>query len=291
MPSSTRSSSATRDRSGPSTSSSWTPRPNPSPRRRTPGPRPRSPSRRPAPRRGSRTRSRPSRRGGSWRRSSARAGTRPRPRSCWGCRGGPSSGSSVNTPSSARGSARIDNVSGDGRGGGQTSAENLTAEPATASRGGALPEAVGGFKVVAPLEASVLGRTFRAVRETDGLPVILKLIELDDAALHARIALALEALSKVDHPSLARVVHHGESAGLHFYALAADDGVTLLDFVKRARPIDGAEVAWVGARLAAGLHALHERCLPHGDVTPVNISVASDGSVRIVDLGWTQRRR
>src|SRR5947199_6900121 len=98
------------------------------------------------------------------------------------------------------------------------------------------PEAVGGFKIVAPLEASVLGRTFRAVRETDQLAVLLKLFERDDAALRARVWLALEALKKVDHPNLARVVEYGESAGLSFYALDVPDCVTLLDFVRRGRP-------------------------------------------------------
>src|SRR5271168_3167826 len=71
------------------------------------------------------------------------------------------------------------------------------------------PEAVGGFKIVAPLEPSVLGRTFRAIRETDQLPVLLKLFERDDAALRARVWLALEALRQVDHASIARVVAFG----------------------------------------------------------------------------------
>lgn len=159
------------------------------------------------------------------------------------------------------------------------------------------PEAVGGFRIVAPLEASVLGRTFRAVRETDQLPVLLKLLERDDAALRARVGTALDALaglhreSSAVHPNLARVVHHGESAGLHFYALDVPDSVTLLDFVRRGRPLDGAEVAWAGAQLAAALHALHERCLPHGDVTPVNVAIGGDGSIKLVDLGWTPRMR
>jgi serine/threonine protein kinase len=153
------------------------------------------------------------------------------------------------------------------------------------------PEAVGGFKIVAPLEPSVLGRTFRAIRETDQLPVVLKLFEKDDAALRNRVWTSLEALKGIDHASIARVVAFGESAGLHYYALSVPDCVTLLDFVKRGRPLDGSEVSWAGAQLASALHALHERCLPHGDVTPVNVAVCADGSIKLVDLGWTPRMR
>ncbi|HZU95494.1 MAG TPA: serine/threonine-protein kinase, partial [Planctomycetota bacterium] len=153
------------------------------------------------------------------------------------------------------------------------------------------PEAVGGFKIVAPLEPSVLGRTFRAIRETDQLPVVLKLFEKDDAALRTRVWTSLEALKGIDHASVARVVAFGESAGLHYYALSVPDCVTLLDFVKRGRPLDGSEVSWAGAQLASALHALHERCLPHGDVTPVNVAVCADGSIKLVDLGWTPRMR
>jgi serine/threonine protein kinase len=156
---------------------------------------------------------------------------------------------------------------------------------------GPLPPLVGSFKIEDPLEPSVLGRTFRAVRAQDGLSVVLKLFERDDPALKARVWLALDALKKIEHPGLAQLVEHGESGGLSYYAVAVPECVTLLDFVRRGRPLDAAEVAWAGEQLAAALAALHEKGLPHGDLTPVNVGITSDGALKLVDLGWTPRMR
>jgi serine/threonine protein kinase len=156
---------------------------------------------------------------------------------------------------------------------------------------GPAPEILGPFRVTGALEASVLGRTYRGIRESDRLEVVLKLFERDDAELRARVLFALDVLKKVEHPILARVVDYGESGGHLYYALALPTCVTLLDFVRRGRPFDGAEVAWAGRELASALDALHERCIPHGDVTPVNVGICPDGSLKLVDLGWTPRMR
>jgi serine/threonine protein kinase/tetratricopeptide (TPR) repeat protein len=153
------------------------------------------------------------------------------------------------------------------------------------------PEAVGGFRIVASLEASLLGRAFKAVRDTDELPVCLKLVEREDPALRKRVVSDLNALAAIQHPSLARVVKHGEDGDRTYYALDVPECCTILEFVRRGRPLDGMEVAFLGQKLASALAALHERGLPHGDVTPVNVGIAADGTVKLVDLGWAPRVR
>ncbi|MBI3726437.1 protein kinase, partial [bacterium] len=153
-----------------------------------------------------------------------------------------------------------------------------------------VPDFVGGFRIFSPLPSSVLGRSYSAAKDGSAT-VELRLLERDDASLNERVKLAVNALSRIEHPNLARVVAQGEDQGFTFYALAVPECATLLDLVRRGRPLDGAEVAWVGAGLASALAALHERGLAHGDVTPVNVGIGKDGTPTLVDLGWAPRVR
>jgi serine/threonine protein kinase len=121
--------------------------------------------------------------------------------------------------------------------------------------------------------------------------VVLTLIERDDEALRGRVTAALGVLETIDHPNLVQVVGHGTDGDHDYYALGIPDCVTLLDFVRRGRPLDTSEVAWIGAGLASALAALHAKGLAHGDVTPVNVAITTDGSALLLDLGWSPRVR
>ena len=110
---------------------------------------------------------------------------------------------------------------------------------------------------------------------------------VDEARLCARIT----------HPNVAQVIELGTIGGAHFIAMEYIEGEPLSLVMRRTRP-PLTHCARIIASAAAGLHAAHELRdqngsllnVVHRDVSPQNILVAYDGSVKLVDFGVARAR-
>lgn len=100
--------------------------------------------------------------------------------------------------------------------------------------------------------------------------------------------------SDLSHPNLAHVLDFGESDGEHFLTMEYIHGSNLLDALKRARgPLPLNAALQIVIEVARGLHELHEHRSPdgqalglvHRDVSPSNVLLAYDGSVKLTDFG------
>jgi serine/threonine protein kinase len=107
--------------------------------------------------------------------------------------------------------------------------------------------------------------------------------------------------SRIDHPNVCRVFDFGEADGTHFIVMEYIVGETLVALhqrvFSRAEPAERARLSVYAAHIVAdaceGLHAAHELRddqgkslgLVHRDVSPHNLFVCYDGSVRLVDFG------
>jgi serine/threonine protein kinase len=92
-------------------------------------------------------------------------------------------------------------------------------------------------------------------------------------------------LAQVQHPHVVTVYGlHFESGRTPFFVMERVFGETLDRFVKRVRPDVPASLDLL-AQAAAGLDAIHDAGLAHGDVKPANLLVDSHGTVKIADVG------
>ena len=108
-----------------------------------------------------------------------------------------------------------------------------------------------------------------------------------------------QIVAELNHPNICSVIDFGCTNQTYFIVMEYVFGETLGRLVKQLRGREqrpsnwNKHVAFIVASAAEGLHAAHElrdatgrlRNVVHRDVSPTNISVAYDGSIRVMDFG------
>ena len=135
--------------------------------------------------------------------------------------------------------------------------------------------------------------------------VALKVIKDEFSKQREFVAMFLDEakiISRLSHPNLVQVVELGSEGGRYFIAMELLVGQSLWEVWNacRARGVRLRYdlIAWVGARVAEGLHHAHEMCDPsgqpqllvHRDVNQSNIFLTHGGEVKVIDFGLAKAR-
>ena len=174
--------------------------------------------------------------------------------------------------------------------------------PAVATVAG-LPTKLGKYELLMPLAAGGMARIY--IGRSTGIGsferhVVLKLItperERDVTAVQMFLDEARLAAS-LNHQNVAQVFEVGEDLGIHYLAMEYVHGQDLRALLAKAGsqgtriPLELALTVIAGA--AAGLNHAHERRgadgaplgIVHRDVSPSNLMIGYDGSVKLLDFG------
>jgi serine/threonine protein kinase len=158
-----------------------------------------------------------------------------------------------------------------------------------AARPGLQPgDNVGPFRLEEPLGEGAMGLVYRAVRETNGETVALKVLKRAlsrDSIYRQRFLREAEVAKQVEHKHLVPVVEAGEDDGVHYIAMEYVEGGSLDDRIEATGPLTLRESVRIGAEVASGLDALHREGLVHRDVKPSNIMLDSAGGAALTDFG------
>jgi RNA polymerase sigma factor (TIGR02999 family) len=149
-------------------------------------------------------------------------------------------------------------------------------------------ERVAHYEIVAPLGRGGMGVVYRATDVRLDRDVALKFLPArlahDDVA-RERLIFEARAASSLDHPNICTVYDIGTlDDGRTFIALACYDGETLRQRIARG-PLPLEDVVDVARQVATALAAAHRRDIVHRDVSPSNMMVTTDGTVKILDFG------
>ncbi len=132
-----------------------------------------------------------------------------------------------------------------------------------------------------------------------GRIVALKVLKSEVAGANVLPSFLDEAriTARLDHPNVVATLELGADQGTPFIVMEFVRGVSLKELLKRLQAsnthMDPALGALIVARAARGLHAAHELGgangeplgLVHRDISPDNILLSYDGSVRVTDFG------
>lgn len=148
---------------------------------------------------------------------------------------------------------------------------------------------LGAYTLVRPLGAGGMGSVWLA-RRSDGRfdgEVALKLLNLALLARGGagRFAREAQALARLDHPHIARLLDAGVgAAGQPYLVLECIDGTPITRWCDDRKLDIAARLRLLLDVLAAVEHA-HQRLVLHRDLKPDNILVTPEGRVKLLDFG------
>jgi len=149
-------------------------------------------------------------------------------------------------------------------------------------------EHFGRYELIDLLGAGGMGEVYLAHDSTLGRNVALKTLraehQLDERRL-ARFEREAQALALLNHPNIA-VLHGVECEGaVRALVMELIDGDTLADRLAGGARLPVREATQIALQIARALDAAHARGVIHRDLTPANIKIRDDGSVKVLDFG------
>jgi eukaryotic-like serine/threonine-protein kinase len=145
---------------------------------------------------------------------------------------------------------------------------------------------IGKYRILAKLGRGGLGTVYKAVDETIGREVAVKV--LDPQIVNTEVLKRFEAeaktLATINHPEIATLheIHHAASEVLMVMELVR--GETLDQLLQRSGALPAARAAHLAAQVLGALDTAHAAGVVHRDLKPSNIMVTESGGVKILDF-------
>jgi Protein kinase domain len=132
-----------------------------------------------------------------------------------------------------------------------------------------------------------MAAVFRAVDQSTGQTVALKLIDDGDDDPHRRTRFEREVRSagRLIHPNICRVLSFGKSPGKLFMAMELVEGVTLQKVVKLRGTVPVPIALEALRQLLSALEVANRAGVVHRDLKPANVMVTPDGTLKLLDFG------
>lgn len=153
------------------------------------------------------------------------------------------------------------------------------------------PERVDTFRILKRIGAGGMGVVYEAVEGGTERHVALKLLAPGLVAwsgpkVKQRFRREIIALSRLEHPGIARILSHGELASdaRPWFAMELVHGRDLTTFIKEQRP-RLVERVQLFRKIAAAVAHAHKRGIAHRDLKPQNILVTDAHEPKVLDFG------
>jgi len=143
-----------------------------------------------------------------------------------------------------------------------------------------------GYRLMRKIGSGGMTEVYLAVRDDDGLPVVLKILHTGGKATSAHLARFIQEytlLSRIDHSHVVRIYDQGFSDDHAYIAMEYFERGDLRSELKRG--MSQQRVLQVLSQIAKALDAVHALGVIHRDLKPENIMLRPDGTIALADFG------
>jgi len=143
-----------------------------------------------------------------------------------------------------------------------------------------------GYRLTRKIGSGGMTEVYLAARESDGLPVVLKVLDADGKATTEHLSRFIQEytlLSRIEHPSVIRIYDQGFTDDHAYIAMEYFEQGDLRAEINAG--MNQQRVLAIVAQVAQALDAIHGRGIIHRDLKPENIMRRLDGTVALADFG------
>jgi serine/threonine-protein kinase PpkA len=151
---------------------------------------------------------------------------------------------------------------------------------------GEAPLRLKGYRLSRKIGSGGMTEVYLAVREEDGLPVVLKVLDAAGKATSEHLSRFIQEytlLSRIEHPHVIRIYDQGFTDDHAYIAMEYFERGDLRSELNQGMK-QGRVLSVIG-QVALALEAIHARGIIHRDLKPENIMLRPDGSVALADFG------
>lgn len=150
---------------------------------------------------------------------------------------------------------------------------------------------LGPYEILTPLGSGGMGEVYKARDPRLGRLVAIKLLldhrERSPEAL-ARFEREARAAAALNHPNILRIYEFETRGELAYLVTELLEGESLLHRLETG-PVPLRRAVELGAQMARGLAAAHEKGLVHRDLKPGNLWITTEGVLKILDFGLARQ--
>jgi len=146
---------------------------------------------------------------------------------------------------------------------------------------------VGKYRIVGQLGRGGAGVVYKAVDETLGRDVAVKMLnpDLADTEVMTRFRAEATILARLNHPQIATIFELFRADADYLMVMEFVRGETLDKLSERLGPIAPERAAYVIDLILSALEHAHRAGVVHRDVKPANVMVTDEGGIKIMDFG------
>ncbi|HUR34064.1 MAG TPA: serine/threonine-protein kinase [Vicinamibacterales bacterium] len=146
---------------------------------------------------------------------------------------------------------------------------------------------VGKYRIISKLGRGGMGTVYRAIDETLGREVAIKVLNSDmsDPKLMARFRAEATTLARLNHPDIATIFEINQNGDDLLMVMELVRGETLDQLSVRGGPLAPERAAYLVAQVLNGLGYAHRAGIVHRDLKPANVMLTDTGAVKIMDFG------
>jgi serine/threonine-protein kinase len=147
---------------------------------------------------------------------------------------------------------------------------------------------LGPFELLRVLGRGGMGTVYEAREAGSTVHVAVKALapqfSFDDRFRH-RFEGEIDALMKLEHENIVRLLSYGQDEGNLFFAMELVDGNSLFQEQKKGQVFHWREIIDIGKQVCAGLRHAHDRGIIHRDLKPGNLMIDKSRRIKITDFG------
>ena len=151
---------------------------------------------------------------------------------------------------------------------------------------------IGKYRVVGELGRGATGIVYKAVDDTLGREVALKVLNpaVADPEILKRFRSEASILARLSHPGIACIYELFRANAELFMVMELVHGETLENLSRRVGPLPPVRAAYLVDQILAALEHAHRAGVVHRDMKPANVMVTTIGGIKIMDFGVARAR-